>query len=174
MTIDQLPTPALLLDYDILEQNLMRMQNRAHEMNVALRPHIKTHKCIKIAKQQLSLGANGITVATFYEAEQFAENGFTDITWALPFPFSYTEKAIALSSKITLRVLVDSQEAIAHLERACALQGGRLHIWLKVDCGGHRAGVNPYSQSAEQLADSLGNSQTLIFDGILTHATTFI
>ena len=135
MNIDQLPTPALLLNYDILEQNLNRMQKRVREKNVALRPHIKTHKCIEIAKQQASLGAIGITVSTFYEAEQFAENGFTDITWALPFPFSYTEKAIALSSKITLRVLVDSHEAIAQLEHAFAPRGGRLHVWLKVDCG---------------------------------------
>jgi len=170
MNIDQLPTPALLLDYDILEQNLNRMQNRARELNVALRPHMKTHKCIEIAKQQLSLGANGITVSTFYEAEQFAANGFNDITWALPFPFSYVEKAIALSSKITLRVLVDSHEAIAYLEHAFAPHSGRLHVWLKVDCGAHRAGVNPYSQRAEQLAQSLADSKTLIFDGILTHA----
>ena len=170
MTIDQLPTPALLLDYDILEQNLMRMQNRAREMNVALRPHIKTHKCIEIAKKQSSLGANGITVSTFYEAEQFAANGFNDITWALPFPFSYAEKVVALSSKTKLRVLVDSPEAIAHLEHAFAQHAGKLHVWLKVDCGGHRAGVNPYSQTAEQLAQSLANSQTMIFDGILAHA----
>lgn len=170
MTISQLPTPALLLDYDILEQNLRRMQNRAREMKVALRPHIKTHKCIKIAKQQLSLGASGITVSTLYEAEQFAENGFTDITWALPFPFSYVEKAVALSSKITLRVLVDGPEAITQLEHAFAMHSGKLHVWLKVDCGAHRAGVNPYSQIAEQLAESLANSKTIVFDGILAHA----
>jgi D-serine deaminase-like pyridoxal phosphate-dependent protein len=170
MTIDQLPTPALLLDYDILEQNLRRMQNRARDMKVALRPHIKTHKCIEIAKMQSSLGANGITVSTFYEAEQFAAKGFTDITWALPFPFSYTEKAVALSSKITLRVIIDSQDAVAHLEHAFALHRGKLHVWLEIDCGSHRTGVNPDSQAAEELAGKLTNSQTLIFDGILTHA----
>jgi D-serine deaminase-like pyridoxal phosphate-dependent protein len=170
MTINELTTPALLLDYDILDQNLKRMQNRASEMKVALRPHIKTHKCIKIAKQQQSLGAKGITVSTFYEAEQFAANGFTDITWALPFPFSYTEKAIELSSKITLRVVVDSHDAISHLEHAFAPHSGRLHVWLKVDCGGHRVGVNPYSQSSEQLAQALVDSRAMIFDGILTHA----
>jgi D-serine deaminase-like pyridoxal phosphate-dependent protein len=170
MTIDELPTPALLLDYNILLQNLKRMQDRAHELKVALRPHIKTHKCITIAKQQVLLGATGITVSTFHEAEQFAANGFTDITWALPFPFSYTAKVIALSSKITLRVVVDSMEAIALLEQAFAAHRNQLHVWLKVDCGSHRTGVNPFSQIAEELVQRLANSQVVIFDGILTHA----
>ena len=170
MTIDQLPTPALLLEYDILQQNLKRMQDIAREHHVALRPHIKTHKCIEIAKQQSSLGANGITVSTFHEAEQFAKNGFTDITWAVPFPFSYTMQAIELSYKITLRVILDSQEAFAHLEHAFAQHVGKLHVWLEVDCGGHRTGVNPFSQRAEQLAQSLADSKILVFDGILTHA----
>jgi len=170
MTINELATPALLLDYDILDQNLKRMQTRARELNVSLRPHIKTHKCIKIAKQQSALGANGITVSTFYEAEQFAANGFNDITWALPFHFSYTEQVVALSSKITLRVVVDSYDAVSQLEHAFAQHNGMLHVWLKVDCGGHRVGVNPYSQTAEELAQMLANSKTLIFDGILAHA----
>ncbi|RPI04310.1 MAG: hypothetical protein EHM64_10340 [Ignavibacteriae bacterium] len=170
MNIDELLTPALLLDYDILESNLRRMQDRAHEMKVVLRPHVKTHKCVNIAKMQASLGASGITVSTFYEAEQFAANGFNDITWALPFPLSYAEKTLDLADKITLRVVVDSPEAVEHLEQMFAMNPGKLHVWLKVDCGSHRAGVNPFSQIAEQLAASLANSQTLVFDGILGHA----
>jgi len=73
-------TPVLLLDIDILERNLQRMQEHALKHHVSLRPHIKTHKCIEIAKKQQTLGAKGITVSTFYEGEQFAEAGFNDIT----------------------------------------------------------------------------------------------
>jgi D-serine deaminase-like pyridoxal phosphate-dependent protein len=170
MTIDELPTPALLLDYNILLQNLKRMQDHARELKVALRPHIKTHKCLTIAKQQALLGAQGITVSTFYEAEQFAANGFTDITWALPFPFSYTARVVDLSTRVTLRVVVDSLSAFTLLEQAFATHRGLLHVWLKVDCGSHRTGVNPFSQNAEELVQSLAKSQIVLFDGILTHA----
>ena len=82
MKIQDVPTPALLLDIDVLESNLRRMADRAEALGVTLRPHVKTHKCIEIGNKQRELGANGITVATLYEGATFADHGFTDITWA--------------------------------------------------------------------------------------------
>ena len=170
MQIDELPTPALLLDLDILERNLARMQDKLNSLDTALRPHIKTHKCIEIAKRQRQIGAKGIAVSTFYEAEQFAQNGFDDITWAFPIPPVYASRVAELAKEITLRVVVDSQAAIQHLEQACKVVGGTIHVWLKVDCGYHRAGVDPTSQLAEKLVRFLADSQTLRFDGILSHS----
>jgi D-serine deaminase-like pyridoxal phosphate-dependent protein len=170
MTIDQLPTPALLLDADILERNLTRMQERASSFKVALRPHIKTHKCLEIGKRQVELGARGITVSTFYEAEQFAAAGFDDITWAFPIPPIYAVKAAALAETITFRVVVDSAEAKGHLDKVSRVNDRKVHVWLKVDCGYRRAGVDPRSEIAEKLARSLAESKALVFDGILTHA----
>jgi D-serine deaminase-like pyridoxal phosphate-dependent protein len=170
ITIDQLATPALLLDLDVLEKNLQRMQNLATKNRVSLRPHIKTHKCIEIAKRQQTLGARGITVSTFYEAEQFAAVGFNDITWALPMPAVYAEKVIELANKITFRVVIDSVETKTVLLKAAALAKNPVHVWLKVDCGYHRAGVDPSSTYAEDLACSLSKSDAIQFDGILTHA----
>ncbi len=170
MTIHELPTPALLLDLDILERNLTRMQERANKFGVALRPHIKTHKCLEIAKKQRDRGAKGITASTFYEAEQFAAAGFDDIAWAFPIPPVYAVKAAELARKITFRVLVDSFEAKGHLDKVARGNDHKLHVWLKVDCGYHRAGVDPRSELAERLCRSLAESKSLIFDGILTHA----
>ncbi|MBI3579101.1 MAG: alanine racemase [Ignavibacteriales bacterium] len=170
MHINELPTPALLLDLDILERNLERMQDHANTLNVALRPHIKTHKCIEIGNRQLALGARGITVSTFYEAEQFTEAGFNDITWAFPIPPVYVTKVAELYSKATIRVVIDSLEAKGHLDKAARVTGVRLHAWLKVDCGYHRAGVDPKLPLAEELIKSLSESKALIFDGILTHS----
>lgn len=170
MTIDSLPTPALLLDRDILESNLTRMQQRADKLKVALRPHMKTHKCIEIGKRQRTLGARGITVSTFLEAEQFAAAGFDDITWAFPIPPVYAVKAAEMNEKITFRVVIDSLEAKGHLDKVTRVSGKPLHVWLKVDCGYHRAGVDPNSSLAKDLVRSLSESTVLMFDGILTHA----
>jgi len=170
MHISQLPTPALLLDLDILQRNLKRMQDRANRLNVALRPHIKTHKCLEIGERQKKLGAQGITVSTFYEAEQFAAAGFDDITWAFPIPPVYATRAAKLAEKITFRVLVDSFEAKGHLDKIARTNGSKLHVWLKIDSGSHRAGVDPHSRLAEELTEALAESKVLAFDGILTHA----
>lgn len=170
MNIDELPTPALLLDLDILEANLSRMQNRAQQFQVMLRPHVKTHKCIELAKRQQALGAKGVTVSTFYEAEQFAAAGFNDITWAFPLPPVYATRAVELANKITLRLVIDNFDAFNVLTQVAAHASHPVHVWLKVDCGYHRAGIDPASTLAEDISRSLANSKALFFDGILTHA----
>ena len=169
-SINDLPTPALLLDQSILERNLTRMQDRANTFGVALRPHIKTHKCIEIANHQLELGARGITVSTMFEVEQFVAAGFNDITWALPLTPGYIEPIMELYGKATVRVVIDSLEMLTRLDAIERFGSERLHVWLKVDCGYHRAGVNPQSPLAEQLVRGLVESKNLVFDGILTHS----
>ncbi len=164
-TIDELATPALLLDLDILERNLEQMQAKADRLGVALRPHIKTHKCIEVGERQRALGARGITVSTLPEARIFADHGFDDITWAFPLIFVRLEEVVELAQRVTLRLVVDSAEAVQELEQT----GQPLHVWLKVDCGYHRAGVDPQSSRATDLARAIHESRTLVFDGILTH-----
>jgi D-serine deaminase-like pyridoxal phosphate-dependent protein len=164
--IDNIPTPALLLDLDILESNLATMQSKADRLDVALRPHLKTHKCVEIAERQRKLGARGVTVSTLYEARVFAEHGFADITWAFPVTPGRIDEATALASKVRLRLVVDSIAAVDLLESAAT----RLHVWIKVDCGYHRAGVDPEADSSTALARRLSESPHLLFDGLLTHS----
>ncbi len=165
-SIHDLPTPALLVDLDVLERNLSRMQARCDELDVALRPHVKTHKCIEIGRMQRDLGARGITVATIEEARAFADAGFDDVTWAFPVIPGRIGEARAIAERSTLRLLVDSMAAIEALER----DGFPFHVWLEVDSGDHRSGVDPGSDSGLGLARALADSASLLFDGILTHA----
>jgi D-serine deaminase-like pyridoxal phosphate-dependent protein len=165
-TLQDLPTPALILDLDVLERNLERMADRARDLGVALRPHIKTHKCLEIAQRQRGLGAHGLTVSTIEEARAFADHGFGDLTWAFPVSLSRLDDVRELSDRITLRVVIDSGEALAALKA----MGQPLHVWLKVDCGYHRAGVDPASPLALELATDLYQAATLTFDGILSHS----
>ncbi len=164
--IGDLPTPALLLDLDILERNLSQMAARARKLGVVLRPHIKSHKCLEIGERQRALGATGITVSTLYEARVFADHGFDDITWAFPVIASRIDEARELAEHVTLRIVVDSREAYERLQS----RGYPFHVWLKVDCGYHRAGVDPQDDLGVHLARNLHDSPTLHFDGILTHS----
>jgi len=169
MNVAELLTPALLIDQSILERNLKTMQGRAKSLGVALRPHIKTHKCLEIARKQRDLGAQGITVSTFYEAETFIGAGFSDVLWAFPIPPVYATRVLKFPES-TIRVVIDGSEAKGHLDKVCRTAGRKLHVWLKVDCGYHRAGVDPESEEAERLVQSLVDSDVLLFDGILSHS----
>lgn len=170
MKIYDLKTPALLIDKDVLEQNIFRIQEKAKSWKVRLRPHIKTHKCYKIAKLQEEAGAKGITVSTFPEAKIFAENGFTDITWAFPFQPDYVKDAIELSKKIDFGILLDSKESLELLERECSKSSEKMNVWLEIDTGQHRSGVCPSSKLSIELARKLAGSRFVNFKGILTHA----
>lgn len=159
-------TPALLLHLDVVERNLERMAARARKLGVALRPHAKTHKCPELGQRQIAHGAVGLTVATLAEAEAFVDAGVRDITWAIPIDPTHIVHAqrIAARPHTTLRVITDD------LGTAQALAGSGLHVWLKVDCGTHRAGVDPASSYAMEVARELGRENDLVFDGILTHS----
>jgi len=82
--VDDLQTPAALVDLDRLERNAARMAKRAQRLGVRLRPHVKTHKCVEAARIQTAGAFGGITVSTLAEARVFAAEGFNDITYAVP------------------------------------------------------------------------------------------
>ena len=157
-------TPALLLHLEVVERNLEYMAERARRLGVALRPHIKTHKCVELARRQLTHGATGITVSTLFEAAAFARAGFKDLTWAFPLDPTHIPHVRRIAEQATLRVVVDD------LATAKDLAGTGLHVWLKVDCGYHRAGVDPASRYALEVARELGTERGLTFDGILSHS----
>ncbi len=164
--IAELPTPALLVDLDVLDANVRFAAERARSLGVSLRPHVKTHKCVEVAARQRAAGARGLTVSTLTEARVFADHGFDDLTWAFPVIPGRLEEARALASRVTLRIVVDTAEGVDAVERT----GHPFHVWLKVDCGYHRAGVDPATAEARRLAARLHESRRLTFDGILTHS----
>lgn len=163
--IADLETPALVLDLDVLEANIARMARRAAHLDVRLRPHIKTHKSIEIARLQRGAGARGLTVSTLEEARIFADAGFDDLVWAFPIILSCLDEAATLAIR-GLEVVVDSPRAVD----ALVDHAGRWRVWIKVDCGYHRAGVDPESDALVDLARRLDASPGLDFRGILTHS----
>lgn len=161
----EIRTPALLLDLDRLKANVQMMAGRAARLGVALRPHIKTHKCLEIARLQLDAGAQGVTVSTIHEARVFAEAGFDYITWAFPIPIDRIEEAGRLTRMTRLGVVADSPEAVDALARS----GYAFPVFLKIDTGYHRAGIDPGDELVLRLADSIHSAPMLEFCGILSH-----
>ena len=171
MHIEDLPTPSAVVDLDRLERNCERMSERMRALGVRLRPHVKTHKCAEAARLQVRGHFGGITVSTLAEARAFAAAGFADITYAVPIAPARIAEAAELARRIErLALLVDHEAVVGELEACAAAQGVRLRVLLKIDCGYHRAGVDPAAESSVPLAARLARSPYLDFAGVLTHA----
>ncbi len=149
------PTPSLVVDGNILQGNLERMQKYCNDHRLNLRPHTKTHKSVEIASRQLASGANGLTVAKVGEAEcMFAAS--PDLFLAYPaIGQNRLERLGDLAARCAERggkvcVAVDSRQAAEFLSAAAADRGVPFGILVDLDVGFHRTGVES-SQDAVAL-----------------------
>jgi D-serine deaminase-like pyridoxal phosphate-dependent protein len=170
-TIATLSTPAFLVDLDRVEANTVRMHEKASRSGVHFRPHVKTHKTLEIARMQGRGEPLPITVSTLAEAEFFADGGFSDITYAVPISPEKLGRAASLQKRVgRLNLLLDSMETLAAIDSFCATEGVLFSVFLKVDSGYGRAGVDPRTPEALDLARALAGSPSVTFAGLLTHA----
>lgn len=171
MTLEELQTPSLLLDLARVRRNAERISEIAKTNNVRLRPHIKTHKCVEVGRIQTEGHEGAVTVSTLEEARAFAKGGFHDITYALPIERGKFAAAIEiLRSGVKLNLLTDDLATAAALDEASGKAGVRFDVFVKIDCGYHRAGVEPHTKEAIEIPRLLSDAKNLNFAGILTHA----
>jgi D-serine deaminase-like pyridoxal phosphate-dependent protein len=161
-------TPAVVVDLERVEANIARLQGAMDERAVALRPHAKTHKSVRIARMQVDAGARGLTVGTIGEAETFAAAGLTDLFLAYPI-WAEGPKAArlrAVHDAADVRVGVDSAEGVARLAAAVAGSRKPLHVLVEIDPGLHRSGVLPEEAVAVARA---ARDAGLVMNGVFAH-----
>ncbi|MGB9095522.1 alanine racemase [Erwinia sp.] len=166
-------TPYIDIDAQRLERNLQRMQQLAAAGGVQLRPHVKTHKSVAIAQRQIELGAVGITVSKPSEGVVFIKGGVRDVLLAYPVVRAETVSelfSVAASTGSKLGVIVAGVAGVAAIAKAAAaVTSLELSVWIKVDVGLGRVGINPESDDALLLASAL-KAEGLHFAGLLSHA----
>lgn len=171
MNLAELPTPALVLEVARVRRNAEHIGQRVRRMGARLRPHVKTHKCVEVARLQTEGQAGALTVSTLGEARWFAAEGFTDLLYAVPIEPGKFAAAIDLARNCErLALITDDAEIPAQLNRAARDAGIMLELFLKVDCGYHRCGVEPHQKEAFEIPRLINDASHLRFAGILTHA----
>jgi D-serine deaminase-like pyridoxal phosphate-dependent protein len=171
MQIETIKTPSLIVDFGRMKRNAATMTVSAKSLNVALRPHVKTHRCLEIARLQTENNFGGIMVSTLSEAHFFAKNGFSDITYGVPIERGKFAEAIEIAKNIErFSVLTTDAETINELNKTAKLENAKLDVFVKIDVGYHRCGVEPHSKEAFEIPRLISDSSNLNFVGILTHA----
>lgn len=166
-----LPTPALLLDKEKLQANCARMAQRARAAGVKLRPHMKTAKCAEVARIATDGQFGGITVSTLAELEYFFAAGLTDMTYAVGIVPPKMEAIERLVNQGThIQILLDSLSTVEALAARPTAFAGVVPVLIEIDCGGHRAGVNPEGEQLLAIAQRLAREPRYTLAGVLTHA----
>jgi D-serine deaminase-like pyridoxal phosphate-dependent protein len=167
-TLEDLPTPLLVVDVDRLDRNVGDMADRFAAAGVRLRPHVKTSKCWAVARRQLAAGAIGFTCSTPAEVAWLQERGVSDLLWAhLPVGPRKVEFAVAAAARGGLTVALDSAAAARPLADAASAAGVVVPFVLEVNTGHARTGVEP--AAAETRAAELAALPGLRLRGVQTH-----
>jgi D-serine deaminase-like pyridoxal phosphate-dependent protein len=172
MDINQLDTPAAIVELDKLEANITRLQKYMDKHGIANRPHIKTHKIPDIAHMQVKAGAVGITCQKLGEAEVMAQAGLNDIF--LPYNIigqAKLERLMSLARRVRLSVTADSAFTVRGLSDAARQAGVELPMLVEFDSGSKRCGVQT-PQEAADLARLIARSPGLRFGGLMTYPNT--
>jgi D-serine deaminase-like pyridoxal phosphate-dependent protein len=170
-SLRDLPTPCLVLDRPRLQRNIDRFHDRAAELGVTLRPHVKTPKSIDVARLTLARQARGITVSTLAEAEYFAGHGLMDQFYAVPLaPDKIARIALLMRQGASVLCVAHDRDAIASFAERAQAEGIVLPLVIDVDVDRHRSGVAAADPDFLAMAQAIHASPHLALRGIMIYA----
>ena len=171
MKIISLRTPCLIVDQAIVKRNIDKLKTNLHHQKVRIRPHLKTSKCVNIAKLLVDTNNPGITVSTIREAEYFAEHGFKDILYGVSIVPSKLNRIVDLYRQgIHIQLILDTVSTAQELAKQAAELKIKFKVWIEVDTDGHRAGIEPDDPDLLTIGKILHASPQINLIGVMTHA----
>ena len=165
MRLEEVDTPALILDLDAFETNLKRLMD-ALPARVRVRAHAKTHKCPEVGKRQIAAGAVGSCCQKVSEAEAMVDGGIADVLVTNEIVGARKlDRLAALSKRARLGVCVDHADNVRDLEAAMKRAGATIDVYIELEVGMRRCGVAP-GAPAVALARAIAASPSLRFAGL--------
>ena len=159
-------TPSLILDLDVFERNMDRMQALADRAGIRLRPHAKAHKCPDIALAQIARGAVGICCQKVSEALPFVRAGVADIHVSNELAGAAKARMLAaLARHARISVCVDDARQVPALAQACLQAESTVTVFVEIDVGQGRCGVTG-ADAALRLAEEIARHPGLRFGGL--------
>ena len=171
ITKDMLPTPCLVLDLDLFNANVKQLADTAKANGIQARPHVKVHKSVNVARQQMAEGAIGLSCSTIAEAELFSNAGLKGMLWTKqPVGKNNTQRAIALSKKDpTFLFVSDDAQVLDWVEEAAAANKAKVRVLVSVYAGLARQGIEA-GQPALNLAKKVDGSKHMQFEGFMAYS----
>lgn len=170
LTID---TPRVVVDYDVMLANIQMVHGYARRYRIDIKPHVKAHKCLDIAKIQMEEGAAGLTASKVDEAAVFFNGTCKSFTIAYPLvEFNKIQRILSSTRQFDLdmSLMVDSEEGYHAIATMCERLNVKVKIFLKIDVGLKRCGLSPDDPKIHQLSKKISEHNLLEFSGLISHA----
>jgi D-serine deaminase-like pyridoxal phosphate-dependent protein len=169
MRLEEVPTPAFIVDRAKFSANCALMIERCRALGAPLRPHMKTMKSIEAARIAVDPAHGGIAVSTLREAEYFAEHGIADVQLAVCLTPDKLPRAAAVHRNAPrFSFFLNSIGTAQAVAGFAAREGVSLNVWIEIDSGEHRTGLLPGSPLLLELAATLAASPARLA-GVATH-----
>jgi D-serine deaminase-like pyridoxal phosphate-dependent protein len=171
ITKDVLPTPSMIVDLDLFDKNLNHMAKHAKAVDIGLRPHVKVHKSVDVAKRQVALGALGLTTATIAESELMSGAGIQGVLWTKqPASVNNVSRAVELSKRDpTFMFVIDDPMVADWVEEAAAAAGAKCRIAVAVFAGLSRQGIEN-GKPAIELSQKIDAAKHLQLEGYMAYS----
>lgn len=165
---DDIETPALVVDREILLSNLREISDLCRASGVEQLPHAKTHRTVELGRLQMDNGADGLTVATVEEADAFIQGGISRVLIAYPLVGSNkVRRAFELAQEAVVTLAADSLEGARGIGQVFVEHGQQADLLLIIDTGMGRCGINPSDAAA--FATAMAREPGINLRGIMTH-----
>ena len=166
MALEDVDTPALLLDLDAFEFNIQLMAGFAKKFGIKHRPHAKTHKSPVVAQKQIAAGAVGQCCQKVAEAEILVAGGVSDVLVSNQIVGRRKlDRLAGLARNANIRVCVDDQDNINQINAAAKRFNAKIDVLVEIDIGAGRCGVVP-GKAAVELAQIIAKNSNLTFGGL--------
>jgi len=172
MAIEEIDTPALVIDLDAFDRNLAKMADLAAKAGVGVRPHAKTHKCPSVALRQIAHGAVGQCCQKVGEAEALVWGGVKNVLVSNQVVGEGKLLRLAgLAREARVALCADAPEQVDQASRAAMLLGVEIGMLVEIEVGMNRCGVAP-GAAAVALAQRIDKAPGLRFDGLQAYHGT--
>lgn len=169
MTLDDLDTPSVIIDLDLMDKNIRDMADHCRNLGIALRVHTKSHKIPEIAHRQIAAGAIGVACQKLGDAEVMVAGGIRDIL--IPYNIvgkKKTERLLRLAKRAVMTVAVDSEATAKGISAQAVEDSGEVNVLIELDTGSKRCGVQS-PEAARDLAKVIASLPGLRFQGVMTY-----
>ncbi|KAF5664549.1 D-serine dehydratase [Fusarium denticulatum] len=172
--VSELPTPSLVVNLPVLKTNVETLHRDVEKLGIGFRPHVKTLKSLEVTRLMMADGKyRGIIASTIPEIQgalPLVKEGILEsCLYGLPVYPGILPRLVELRKSLRIMLMVDNEQQVEFLEESASSEQP-WDVFIKLDVGSRRAGVEANSAALNRLVERAQKSSAISIYGFYCHA----